>query len=140
MGRRLLVVWFLFLPLLWAQSEEEAIFTEDEETEVFQPPPPMDEIEITVNGKPFQLQPEIYLQTGETLEVKVKYLKPMSFVAISVDKANARVHRRLFRANQAGELELEVRIPEQRFKGVATFDYYTSSGKHRIQTCKIILR
>lgn len=139
MWKKLFWIWCSFLPLIWAQSEDEAIFIE-EETEVLKPPPPMDEVEISVNGNPFQLTPEIYLQKGETLQVKVKYLKPMSFVAIAIDKAEARVHRRLFRANQAGELELEVRVPDKRLRGVATVEYFTSSNKHMVKKCKVFIR
>ncbi len=130
----------LLLSLAWAQSEKEVIFLE-EETATGYTVPERDDIEIYVNGERQQLKEEMVIPKNKVLDIQVRYLKPGSYVTIQFQKAGVvKSQKRRFTANHRGELDLQVKTPKQRVKGIAEVIYYSSSGKKHHYRIKVMVR
>ncbi|MFN7640273.1 MAG: hypothetical protein ACK5PR_00825, partial [bacterium] len=138
-GRFLLSLFFLALALPAAAqdySDEDLGFDGGEATEV----PARDEVEVRVNGKPYQLQQEMVFEREQKMDLAVSYLKPWSKVHIEVRKAGSVLARQSYDANQAGQLQLEVTSGSQKVGGTVEIRYITSSGRAITRTFRILVR
>jgi hypothetical protein len=115
-----------------AWEEEDDEFEEDEPTEEKaliddRPIEKKAEVTITLDGEVFDWKDEIIIQRGDTIDISVRDLAPASRVEIIAEKGGINLTRKVFWANNQGELDLEVRIGSKRMKGKANL-IYTPSG------------
>jgi hypothetical protein len=113
----------------WEEEDDEE---EDEPTEekALIDDRPMEkkrEVTITLDGEPFEWKDEIHIQRGDTIDISVRDLAPASRVEIVAAKGGINLTRKVYWANNMGELDLEVRIGGKKMKGTANL-IYTPSG------------
>lgn len=134
---RLLLLLAFLLPFSALSAQTQPVDDDDEEEEEGddwtspvreQPLAKFDEALIMVDGKKFEVTPEISVPRNDTIEIAVTQLKPLSRVGVVVKKGNIVVKKTAFYANEKGELILEVRTGGK-LSGNAVVDYIASSGK-----------
>lgn len=85
------------------------------------------EVEIRLNGEDFPMKDDLEVARKETLDIKVRFLKPGSPVILEMQKGGIKLKRKVFYCNEKGQLDLEVRTGNKRVAGNAII-YYTPSG------------
>jgi len=112
-----------------AQNEDNWGDEEEEETEVAatEPAAKRAEILIRINGEEVKLTGEYAVDRNDTLDIQVRYLAPSTPVIIEIKKGGINFKRKVFYANNKGELDLEVRTGGKKVAGDALV-YYTPSG------------
>ncbi|MEM6273192.1 MAG: hypothetical protein AAF998_27520 [Bacteroidota bacterium] len=87
-----------------------------------------DDAVIRLNGEDFPMTDDLEVMRRETLDVKVRYLKPGSAVIIKMQKGGIALKRKVFYCNEKGQLDLEVRTGKKRVSGNAVLYYIPSNG------------
>jgi hypothetical protein len=120
-------------------DEDEAAYSEDPEAWDV-PAGSHDEVAIRLNGKDFPLSDDLEVMRRETLDVKVRYLKPGSAVIIKMQKGGINLKRKVFYCNEKGQLDLEVRTGKKKVAGNAILYYTPSKGTKKERKVHIAVR
>ena len=130
----------LFLSLFIVESALGQEIVDFEEDRVVRNVKKRREVEITVNGKPFQIRNYIELQKGKILDVHIEGFKPNSTVVVKLQKLGTKIKNAKIKANHLGVIDLEIRLPKQKSSGSATVVYYTSDGRKHSRDIKVKIK
>jgi hypothetical protein len=86
-------------------------------------PTKVDDVTIKLNDEVFTWQEELTIDREDTLSISVRNLAPASRVEITADKGGINIGRKIYWANNQGELDLEVRVGNKKMKGNITLGY-----------------
>lgn len=99
-----------------------------------------DEVAIRLNGEDFPLQDDLEIARKETLDIKVRYLRPGSEVILKMQKGGINLKRKVFYCNEKGQLDLEVQTGSKKVAGNAIIFYTPSNGPRKERKVHIAVR
>lgn len=102
--------------------------------------PISDAAKFLVDGREVQVEEEITVPRQENLLFHVELLKPGSWVKITVRKTGMKVETASYKANEKGEIVLEVKTPHKKVGATLDVDYTASSGKQVGFRCRVVFR
>lgn len=117
----------------WDDSDEDEDDEEAEDLTRYK------QADVYVKDELMELSPEMELEyaKNDTFMIKVRHLRPSSFVFVNLQKAGMKLEKKNYRANEKGELDLEVRTGKRRVKGSAVLKY--TAGNNEKQEIKVKL-
>jgi hypothetical protein len=98
------------------------------------------EVEIRLNGEDFPLKDDLEIARKETLDIKVRYLRPGSEVILKMQKGGINLDRKVFYCNEKGQLDLEVQTGNKKIAGNAIIFYTPSDGPRKERKVHIAVR
>jgi len=84
---------------------------------------------FVLNGAEVKPSSTLSLTKDQVMNIQVTQLRPNTYVTVTVSKGGVKVGSESFKANQDGELELEITVPNKKLKGKAVITYTAASGK-----------
>ena len=100
------------------------------------------EADVWVKDEKMVLEPQMELEysRNDTFMIKVRHLRPASFVSVNLKKAGMKLEKKNYRANNKGELDLEVRTGKRKVKGSATLFYTPGGGEKKEINVKLAIK
>ena len=144
-----LAVWMMLLTasMGWAQNTGEGVWDEeDDDEEVIGTidageiePARYDDVDIKINDKPLAIGSDYKVAREDTLNIAVRHLAPGSAVIIEIKKGGINFKRKVFYANNKGELDLEVKTGSKKVSGDAVLYYIPKGNSKKTLDVRIVV-
>ena len=90
------------------------------------------DVTIFLDDKEYKLGEIAEFERDKVLQVKIRFLRPDSWVAVHIEKAGMELKKHRFLSNGHGELDLEIKTGKRKIKGTATL-FYTPSNDQKME-------
>lgn len=122
---------------VWGEEEEDE--PTEEKALVDDRPEKKEEVTIKLNEELFQWKDELTIHRNDTLNISVRDLAPASRVEIVAEKGGISLGRKVFYANNRGELDLEIRNGNKKMKGNIVLSYTPSGAPKKEKSIHLVI-
>lgn len=131
------------LLLLLALGWQSRTFGQDLSEILADPPPKVahsDTARLFANQRPIGLSGNLVVPRSTKILLHIELLSPGSFVEVTVSKTGKKLEHTRYKANQKGEVVLEITTPRSKVGATLVIDYQASSGKRNRYKGRILFR